>query len=126
MRAQPWKTELDEKEFLHDGYRCYIRRNQHTLTFCGYVDLPSTHPWAGKHYSDESLCNVDVHGGLTYSGWTEDGLYRIGFDCYHYGDYSPGLKMPLNSGAEYRDLGYVENECIRLAQQALEARGDDR
>jgi len=126
MTNAPWKDELDEEEFLYAGHRCYIRRNQNTKTLCGYVDLPPTHPWFGKHYLDDALCGVEVHGGLTYSGRTGDGLHRIGFDCCHGFDYAPGMPALSAAGAEYRDLEYVETECARLAQQAYEARGDDR
>lgn len=54
---------------------------------CGYVLLPTNHPWHGKHY-DQIDSSVQIHGGLTFSGevegdpWPEPG-YWIGFDCAH-------------------------------------------
>lgn len=50
----------------------------------GYVRIPASHPWYGKHYS-ELPCFSDVHE-LTFSG---DGW--IGFDVMHACDYWPGM-----------------------------------
>jgi hypothetical protein len=57
----------------------------------GYVFLDIDHPWYGIHYNDldNMLSDLDfyVHGGLTYSDYTQDKLYWcIGFDTGHSGD----------------------------------------
>lgn len=66
---------------------------------------------------------VDVHGGLTYASGRApssdiDGLWWLGFDCAHAGDYSPeyGARGFQTEGI-YRNLGYVEGECRSLARQ---------
>lgn len=71
---------------------------------------------------------IIVHGGMTYSGSDTargDGLHWFGFDCAHAGDFCPGyqgaaqLGKPTGWGGvvEYRDLEYVQNECVSLAKQ---------
>lgn len=69
----------------------------------GYVDLPKDHPMWGKHYDD---IPVEVHGGLTYSEKTPDGMWRVGFDTAHLGDTFK--KWPRSK---------VEEEANRLAKQ---------
>lgn len=62
----------------------------------GYVLLPPTHKYFGIHYFD---IPVDVHGGLTFSGFVDSHLlkswqipsvylywYCVGFDTAHYND----------------------------------------
>ena len=67
----------------------------------GYVAVPKTHPWFGKSYVGDIEDQIEVHGGLTYSGKfpTSSDLIMIekgdvlpednwvfGFDTAHYGD----------------------------------------
>ena len=88
-----------------------------------------------------------MHGGLTYADSCQEGpeeatichipgpgepepLWWLGFDCGHAWDISPamdarmrdvewdGFRMP---GTTYKPVGYVKEECARLAQQAAEA-----
>lgn len=55
--------------------------------WCGYVDLPESHPLHGKHYREiVGSWAVSVHGGLTYTEATDDGAWRLGFDTAHHGD----------------------------------------
>lgn len=109
-----------ESSFKHVGFNCHIKKAGRLLGhLCGYVDVPSTHPWFGKRYSDEVPLTPDVrdavvkcspvdiliqatkenpndgvsiaiagnvHGGVTYSEPTADGLWCFGFDTAHYGD----------------------------------------
>ncbi len=64
----------------------------------GYVLIPEGHILHGKHYDD---IDVNIHGGLTFSGlideqalvWGKDiltkddiGMWMIGFDTAHYSD----------------------------------------
>jgi hypothetical protein len=67
----------------------------------------------------------DVHGGLTYSGGTEEypisaaDLWWFGFDCRHAGDgeIEPDSAYPSWHKAVVRELPYVEAECESLARQ---------
>ena len=72
-----------EREWEHCGYRCSVSLNVLFMR-CGYVDVPSGHPLFGVRY--DRIDGICVHGGLTYSGMTDDGLWRLGFDCAHYTD----------------------------------------
>lgn len=78
---------------------------------------------------------VSVHGGLTYSDLCaeqdpergvchtaglgeEEPLWWFGFDTAHAGDLSPEWRAyGVALGGEYRDLGYVREQCTALAQQ---------
>lgn len=87
----------------------------------------------GKDYMDnEEIFNeIDVHGGVTYTGeirfkqqdYTID--YVVGFDCAHAGDYSPyflpflGMNKRI-ANETYKDIEYVTNECKNLAKQLKE------
>lgn len=125
----PWMDEPDRKEFTHDGYTCLIVRVPHGH-LCGYVAVPSGHPWHGKGYDDVA---ADVHGGLTYASACSgsvchvpkagepDDVWWLGFDHAHLGDYSPGLNLGYGRPEEYRTIGYAEAECRSLAEQAKEA-----
>ena len=130
----PWDSEPDHLEFEAHGFACTITRHSSHGHLCGYVDIPSGHPWNGVHYGalHEYHKNLQVHGGLTWSDWrapsTEDslpgGAWRIGFDCSHHGDLSPGLTFGSRiEYEEYRDINYVRAECEDLAKQAAEAAG---
>lgn len=67
----------------------------------GYVAVPKTHPWFGKSYVGEIENQIEVHGGITFSGkfpisndliMIEEGdklpedNWVFGFDTAHYGD----------------------------------------
>lgn len=60
---------------------CAIAR-AHSL--CGYVKVPSDHPYANKHYDKVA---VSVHGGLTFQQRALDGGMWFGFDTNHVGDW---------------------------------------
>lgn len=72
---------------------------------------------------------LDVHGGITYSSGSLNGLkadifknlWWFGFDTLHAGDLKPfqseiDLEYPISSD-EYRDFEYVKSETIKLADQ---------
>lgn len=132
---KPWETEPDHVEFEHVGYPCILHRGP-VGAWCGYVGIPSTHPFYKKEYNSD--LEVDVHGGLTYAsecqgaichkvaeGETDD-RWWFGFDCSHYGDLWPGSSSlifdimnaggPLRDGV-YRDIDYVTAETKKLAEQ---------
>jgi hypothetical protein len=41
-----------------------ITKHDKLGSLCGYIGVPSSHPWYGKRYDDIS---AEVHGGLTFS-----------------------------------------------------------
>jgi hypothetical protein len=104
---KPWETEPNSTTFLHQGYKCEVKRMSELGHLCGYVTLPDHHPDTGKHYD---MIKVDVHGGLTFA----DGN-KFGFDCAHYGDLVPAL--PILDVGEYRTMEWVIEETKRLADQ---------
>jgi len=76
---------------------------------------------------------IRVHGGLTFSQqgdgetWDKD-LWWLGFDCAHSGDLVPGMYekygvvLPerftqLQHDEVYRNIDYIKNETMRLAEQ---------
>jgi len=114
----PWDDEVSGKQWFDEttGLPCLIRRTP-LGHLCGYVGLPSNHPWHGKPYSRIRL-DVNVHGNLTYAGKTPDdfalpGYWWIGFDCSHSFDLVPGMR--INYAGEYRTIAYVKAECTSLA-----------
>ena len=131
-REKPWETEPDFLEFIDEdtGYRCFIQRHPELKHLCGYVELPKEHELYGS-FSEENFYNIEVHGGVTYTGRREFEQpnyiadYVLGFDCGHAGDYSPYffhlLGMNRVIGDEtYKDIEYVINECKNLAKQLKE------
>lgn len=118
--------EGSHQEFEKHGLKCVLSRNQYGA-WCGYVGVGKEHKLYGKDYYSEAVNNenIDVHGGLTFSGkayWSnaEDGLWYFGFDCSHYGDLSLGLFIGiLDKDAVYRTKEYVSNECEKLAEQLI-------
>ena len=76
-----------EKKDTYKGYAYYIVA-QDIGYRCGYVEVPSNHPYFCKEYTH--LGHIDVHGGLTYSSsnlgeWLTDSWF-LGFDCAHMSD----------------------------------------
>lgn len=138
----PWLNEPDKVQFPDEatGLACVARRAPGGH-WCGYVGVAPGHPWYEKDYD---AVDVDVHGGLTYAALCAedhelgvchvpdpgepDELWWFGFDCAHLYDLSPRHTAgDLERGwsadpAEiYRTLGYVKDECARLARQVKEA-----
>lgn len=111
-----------------------VIRNQ-LGSLCGYVGVPYGHPYFRKNYYDYDYY-IPVHGGITFSrfGWPplfKNGLWYIGFDCAHFGDYVPGLEtlkrkyksenlleFPsiFEHSSTYRNMAYVEGEVFTLAE----------
>lgn len=141
-----WVEEAEEIKFKYDDYECKVIRiaieEQYSKDYhvfgghlCGYVRIPSDHPYHYKTYEDMS---IDCHGGLTY-GKCHCGHW-IGFDCAHCGDYVPStefmkktndcLKM-LNKmllipkehrkfslfNPVYRNIEYCVTECVYIVSQ---------
>jgi hypothetical protein len=136
---------LDEKT----GLPCLVKRNP-MGAWCGYVGVSDGHPAFEKRYDE---VGVDVHGGLTYSGFcqphdlghedhaichvVEDGeddrVWWLGFDCGHSLDLVPQMKalegklgFPLSHEVEsYKTISYVRAETLGLAAQLHNERGTD-
>ena len=136
-----WTDEHDLELWTdeHTGYRCLaVRTTMGTL--CGYVEVPSDHPWHDISYSDclndppcgDGWCShgpdskVEVHGGLTFAGdrdYVVGSGWWFGFDCAHAWDLSPRMLADgygSYGDQTYRNMGYVRVECKRLAQQLAE------
>ena len=151
----PWQDEPDKEQWTDKvtGFPCLIVRSRFSGALCGYVGVNDAHPWYGQSYWPQAadgetlspvlqaLAQVDVHGGLTYSGACQEGpeeitichvapgepeLWWFGFDCAHAWDLPPGRAMremmrfgwrPMPDQV-YRDLAYVKAECASLALQA--------
>jgi hypothetical protein len=118
----PWNDEPDKLQWIDDatGLDCLIVRNR-LGALCGYVGVPSEHPWHGVGYSDSPSGKggfyaddcpetvVNVHGGLTFSDKCDQDapedsgichvpgpgrpadVWWFGFDCAHSGDIVPGM-----------------------------------
>lgn len=127
---RPWESEPDNAEWEDKltGYKCRIQRHGDLGHLCGYVGIPNTHPLWSKHYSDDEVADIRVHGGLTHSATDTDdsaGTWWFGFDCSHSGDLSPRLLLVLveknrfdfGRHETYRTWDYVENEVRELVRQ---------
>jgi len=138
----PWDGEPDKAQWPDEatGLPCLIVRNR-MGGLCGYVGVPSGHPWHGKHYDDVTPY-PDVHGGLTFSDRCQpengrgearvchtpaegepDDVWWLGFDCLHYQDAYPSQSEYgyVSSEEVYRTIGYVREQVTGLAAQAAEA-----
>lgn len=89
----------------------------------GYVLIHKDHPFFGLDLCDDKLDDIEVHGGISFSGsaallkgkasevpleyLTED-YWCFGFDCLHLGDTE--AKWPIEN---------IEKECGKLAEQFL-------
>lgn len=98
------------KKFYEDGFiPNFIDTGVNNTWYCGYAVIPEDHPFYGMDHDDVEV-NINVHGGLTFSGEIEDiDGYLLGFDCRHYGD-SPYVQ----------DEEYTLSECKRLVDQLIE------
>lgn len=123
----PWDSEPDSEVFECLGYTCLALRNP-MGAWCGYISVPKWH----IYFENDKLCedNISVHGGVTYceaaheTQWEFVGAdaFLIGFDCAHYMDQVPTMnKLVLSIDGTYRTLGYVKEQCLRMAEQLQEA-----
>ena len=137
----PWQDEPDRVEWHVYGFPCLALRNPNAGVWCGYVGVPPGHRY---HGIKEEEADVEVHGGLTYAApCQEDGpichvpqpgepddVWWLGFDCAHFGDFSPGLFPGLiafgSEFNEYRTLEYVREETEDLARQLATERAGGR
>lgn len=142
IKNKVWENEGKTYSFI-DGetnYSCFIYRHPRYGHLCGYVDIPSIHPLFGidkaSSIFDVITFNVEVHGGISFTGRLENHYnnkelpdylddehdWLIGFDCNHENDYAPfrpyyDETMLIEFDMEYRTMGYVVDECRKLASQ---------
>ncbi len=137
-----WDGEINRLNWQHKGYECMLVRNMHTLIWCGYVGVEPGHPAYGKKYDQ---VDVSVHGGLTYADACDDGfichtvppggednVWWLGFDCAHYMDLVPSMKLVekeiqekdpgnrlgnMDTWSTYRNFEWVKKETEALADQ---------
>jgi hypothetical protein len=150
----PWDGEPDKVQWPDEatGLPCLAVRHKRLGHWCGYVGVAEGHPWYRVDYDDTGV-DVDVHGGLTFAemclpdadesrdichvpaAGEPDHVWWLGFDCAHGRDWSPGDAARAGEEdcpwtrfvvQEYRTLGYVQQQCAKLAAQikAAEARDD--
>ena len=116
-----WTTEsgLNAVVVMNDGSRC------------GYVGVKKGNPLFGIKYQD--LDDIDVHGGLTFSGvWKRDpDAWLFGYDCNHDCDRKDPNSEFCREGfsyggyGEFRSLEYCVLECEKLAKQLSEIKCDE-
>lgn len=115
----PWKDEPDRAFWMDRGHPCEIIRHSNIGHLCGYIEVKPGHPWHGK--STDDLPDITVHGGITYAEPTDHLNWKIGFDCAHLYDLTPGNRHSPLDNEVYRDFDYVRRQVGRLVDQALEA-----
>jgi hypothetical protein len=136
------------------GYTLLAVRSPATGAWCGYVAIPARHPLTGMSYStwrddtiSYSLTSADgrsdvvfsspeellpVHGGLTFSGHSNDyqylldwdtgeqrtdELWMFGFDAAHAWDVMPLLFVHALPDGYYKDIQYILEQASKLAVQ---------
>lgn len=125
----PWDLEPDYEEFEAHGLKCYALRHPEMRNWCGYVAFPEVATTRFKvlgyvNVPDEELYKLDVHGGVTFSGFMSrlpNSPAVLGFDCAHAGDLSPRMLELLPQhridDEVYRDLPFVRQQLTSLAEQ---------
>ncbi len=111
---------------IHNDIKCFIRRCLGNLHWCGYILLEEKYLYfnastAVTEYED--LCDINVHGGITYNSITNDNLYQIGFDCNHSDDIGlmsikyPEIHMNFSKNATYKTKQFVYEETNKMCDQ---------
>lgn len=136
----PWMREPDKIQWIdkETDLDCLIVRNR-MGALCGYVGVGPDHPFHSRSYDD--LLDLDVHGGLTFSGSCDEdkpesegichvpmpgrsaAIWWLGFDCAHGYDLVPTMQLfgcSSTPGDVYRNVEYVRNECANLAKQLVD------
>ena len=126
------ETKIEKQFVTESGFEAFVVLNETTNSKwrCGYVIIPEESSLfkidasysiniydldlddpkiITKLKQQQKLCNIDVHGGITYNNIYNGKGYCIGFDCAHYQDT-----------IEDQTLEYCINECESLAKQLKE------
>lgn len=111
---RPWESEPNNVRFRCLGYNCEIKRHDKLLHLCGYINIPRSHPLYDCDEEDGVENFISVHGGITYQDKTSR-FRRIGFDCAHVGDFSPGAFM-VAAWMFMEDKGEVDLERLHITQ----------
>lgn len=133
----PWQNEPDKVQYPdpETGMPCLIVRGPQGA-LCGYVGVPEGHPYYKKDGYDH---DVNVHGGITFTGLCRpgadeshgichapglgepDNVWWLGFDCAHAWDIAPGMdakyRLPRSHEDVYRTINYVKAQIASLAKQ---------
>lgn len=113
------EQEGDHYKWIHNGVQCFIRRCRGNLHWCGYILLEEKH----LYFNVEDICDINVHGGVTYNSITDDNLYQIGFDCNHSDDFGlmalkyPDIHMSFSKNATYKTKQFVIDETNKMCDQ---------
>lgn len=126
-----WLSEPNKLEWEYEGYRCVIIRNSNYGHLCGYVKVQYGHPWWGQNVGDDSINDIEVHGGITFSDNYLPikpyvricNYWWLGFDAGHYDDIFPfGDKFDTTiTNATYKNIEFIKNETEKLARYCKEA-----
>lgn len=135
-----WIKEVDRRQwFCLARLPCLIVRHPDLGHLSGYVGVPPSHPYhrrpvdcncrtkngelvtvskvIGHHSREITYADIDGSGrhpiSFEFEEWDEQNLWLFGFDCAATGEIAPALGS--RSGDEYRHLGYVTFETVRLA-----------
>lgn len=99
------EKEGDEKRFSYKGVDCEIIRIQSMKHLCGYLYLQNT------TISMEEVINENFYCGITYQS-----DQKIGFDCAHISDITPGsygmyedFNYELFYNATYKTMDFVRD-----------------
>jgi hypothetical protein len=113
-----WIEEPDIAEFKYNGWDCKIIRggawdrwnNDHLYGghLCGYVSVPSNHPFYQKKYED---IDIECHGGLTFGECND--RHWIGFDCGHSHDYIPSIEYLKKTDPMMIEIWERHNELMK-------------
>lgn len=113
---RPWESEPNNVSFECLGYKCEIKRHDTMMHLCGYINIPRSHPLYECDEEDgDGVENfISVHGGITYNRKMPK-CRRIGFDCAHAGDFSPGAFMVM-AWVQMEDNREVDLERLHIVQ----------
>lgn len=132
-KIKPMVYQTERKmELLHtDKYKNYkyyiLNLGTHPTA---YIAIPKGHKLYGQDYNDiYDICDIDVHGGLTYSSHDLLGIdsedWFIGWDYAHAGDYMGYYEDFNNWGISTinslrDDKKWTTEEIIKECENAIE------
>lgn len=143
----PWRDEPDKVSWTDPatGRPCLIHRGPGGA-LCGYAAVDPGHPLHGVGFTDDTLPDLEVHGGVTYADRCQDtpdessgichvpapgaphDVWWFGFHCAGFRDLEPASAAYLAKALPmedtclwhsdvYRDVAYVIGQCEALARQ---------
>lgn len=130
-----WLNEPDLCQWKRHNLSCLVIRDMSLGVWKGFVGLPKTNKFYGNKLenlllSDEFL-NIYIYGGICSAGSLlykysiyDNGLWWIGIETTHGGDFMPLLKLDLLdpdmlkiSGKQtYKDFSFIRKETNKLAK----------